>query len=153
LADALLFTSIPPKITRRNTAGQDVGPSYQADCIASWVEAGFAPATINARSESLSAEPIRPVTMERGRPVCSEDLQRISTRGKRSTLRRRQRRARLGLDRISQLNVVVLERLALTPASSGVRTPLKMGVQDRLLRLSAAGNCFSATDHSLRRIS
>jgi hypothetical protein len=305
LADALLFTSIPPKITRRNGAGEDIGPSYQADCIASWIEAGFRPATINARSESFSAEPpIRRVTVERdacemtGRPhpyfgdllsaiagetdgpfalvnadivippsaglsrrvtslergeviftrrldvarvgapgkpffygydffaahgaeavalaksqlvfgapwwdhffplamhlhghrltqleptvthlhhaerwdwanyrklgnrfvaelqplvadgPYTERLQRILAKGKGSPLRRRERRDRLVFDRMSQLNVAVIERLAPAPASSGVRTPLQMSVQDRLLRLSAAGDSFSATDHTLRR--
>lgn len=307
MADALLFTSIPPKITRRNAAGEDIGPSYQADCIASWVEAGFAPATINARSESFSAEPpVRRVTVERdaseitGRPhpyfgdllsaiagetdgpfalvnadilippsaglsrrVASlvrgqmiftrrldvarvgapgkpffygydffaahgadaaalaksqlifgapwwdhffplamhlhgcritqleptithlhhverwdwsayrelgdrfvaemrslvadgpylEHLQRIRARGKGSPLRRRERRDRLAFDSTSQLNVAVIERLAPPPASAGIRTPLKTRVQDRVLRLSAAGDSFSAADNPARRAS
>jgi hypothetical protein len=66
LADALLFTSMPPKIARANAAGEEIGDSYQADCIASWIDAGFAPATVNARSESLSVEPrVRRITVER----------------------------------------------------------------------------------------
>jgi hypothetical protein len=307
LADALLFTSIPPKITRRNAAGEDIGPSYQTDCIASWIEAGFAPATINASSESFSAEPpVRRITVERdaseitGRPhpyfgdllsaIAGETdgpfalvnadilippsaglsrrvtslkrgqmiftrrldvarvggsgkpffygydffaahgadaaaleksqlifgapwwdhffplamhlhgcrltqleptithlhhverwdwttyrklgdrfvaeiepmvadgpytghLRRILARGRGSRLRRRERRDRFVFDRISQLNVAVIERLAPPPASSEVRTPLNMSVQDKLLRLSAAGDGFSATDHSPRRVS
>src|SRR6266576_5139857 len=51
LADVQLFTSIPPRISRTNAAGDEIGESYQADCVASWMDAGFAPATINARSE------------------------------------------------------------------------------------------------------
>lgn len=52
----LLFTSLPPAISRTNAAGEEIGRAYQADCIASWVDAGFAPATINARSEQVPRE-------------------------------------------------------------------------------------------------
>lgn len=307
MVDALLFTSIPPKITRRNAAGEEIGPSYQADCIASWIEAGFSPATINARSESFSAEPpVRRVTVERdaseitGRPhpyfgdllsaiasetdgpfalvnadilippsaglsrrvtslkrgqmiftrrldvarvgasgkpffygydffaahgadaaalaksqlvfgapwwdhffplamhlhgcrltqleptimhlhhverwdwstyrklgdrflaeirpmiadgPYTEHLRRILAGGRGSRLRRRERRDRLVVDRVSRLNVAVLERLAPPPASSGVRTPLKMSVADKLLGLSGASGSFSTTTHTPRRVS
>jgi hypothetical protein len=66
LADVQLFTSVPLRISRRNAAGDEIGASYQADCIASWITAGFAPATINARSERVHTESrVRQVTIER----------------------------------------------------------------------------------------
>jgi len=66
LADVQLFTSIPPRISRTNAAGAEIGESYQADCIASWMDAGFAPATINARSERVDPPSrVRQITIDR----------------------------------------------------------------------------------------
>ena len=66
LADVQLFTSVPPRISRTNSAGEEIGESYQAACIASWIDAGFAPATINARSERLDPESrLRQIRVER----------------------------------------------------------------------------------------
>jgi hypothetical protein len=66
LADIQLFTSIPPRISRTNAAGEEIGESYQADCIASWINAGFAPTTINARSEDAdSVSGVERITLER----------------------------------------------------------------------------------------
>src|SRR3954468_21601096 len=66
LADVQLFTSIPPTISRTNAAGEEIGASYQADCITSWIDAGFSPATINARSERVKPDSrIQQIMVER----------------------------------------------------------------------------------------
>jgi hypothetical protein len=76
LAEVQLFTSIPPRISRRNAAGGEIGESYQAECIASWIDAGFAPASINTHSECVhTGSRVRQITVERdasevtGRPL------------------------------------------------------------------------------------
>lgn len=46
-----LITSIPPRMSRRSRDGKDLGEEYGARCIASWKRSGFAPVTVNARSE------------------------------------------------------------------------------------------------------
>ena len=66
MADVQLFTSLPPRISRTNAAGDEIGESYQAFCIASWIDAGFAPSTVNARSEPIDPDVrVRQVTVER----------------------------------------------------------------------------------------
>lgn len=50
-----LFTSLPPRITRRNKHGEDIGEHYAASCFQSWQDSGFQPVTLNAASEDLSA--------------------------------------------------------------------------------------------------
>lgn len=66
LADVQLFTSIPPRISRADGAGREIGQAYQADCIESWIDAGFDPVTINARSERVEPESrLQRVTLER----------------------------------------------------------------------------------------
>lgn len=66
MADAQLFTSIPPRISRRSETGEEIGESYQADCIASWADAGFQPTTINGRSERSDPEQgVGRITLER----------------------------------------------------------------------------------------
>jgi hypothetical protein len=49
------------------------------------------------------------------------------------------------LDRVGDLNLAVIDRLAPPPASSRVRAPRRMRLQTRLLRLGAATDMFSAT--------
>jgi hypothetical protein len=66
LADIQLFTSIPPLISRTDAAGNEIGESYQAACVESWIDAGFAPTTINARAEHVDPRSrARRVTVER----------------------------------------------------------------------------------------
>lgn len=76
LADAQLFTSIPPGISRTSAAGDEIGATYQADCIASWVDAGFEPTTINAASERVDADSgIRRIMVERdASPITGKPL-------------------------------------------------------------------------------
>jgi hypothetical protein len=45
-----IATSIPPKMTRL-VGGQDIGEQYQADCISSWIDAGFKVFSVNAPDE------------------------------------------------------------------------------------------------------
>jgi hypothetical protein len=49
-----LFTSIPPRITRKSDDGAEIGTDYAIKCIESWRAAGFEPFTVNARCESLA---------------------------------------------------------------------------------------------------
>lgn len=59
-----LFTSLPPRITRRNEHGEDIGKHYAAACLQSWQDSGFQPVTLNAASEDLSALSL-PATIDR----------------------------------------------------------------------------------------
>jgi hypothetical protein len=52
---------------------------------------------------------------------------------------------RLMVDRVAHLNLAVIDRLAPVPASSAVRTPFGLRVRDRLLRIGAASDGFSAS--------
>src|ERR1700735_4139897 len=45
-----IVTSIPPRTTREQN-GFDIGGHYQADCVASWVAAGFKVLSVNIREE------------------------------------------------------------------------------------------------------
>lgn len=57
---------MPPRISRTDVGGNEIGESYQADCIASWIDAGFSPVTVNASCEHVGPEPrIRQVRLER----------------------------------------------------------------------------------------
>lgn len=47
------ITSIPPHLKRINAAGADVGASYQQACIASWLDQGFAPCSVNSVNEQV----------------------------------------------------------------------------------------------------
>jgi hypothetical protein len=59
--------------------------------------------------------------------------------------------SRLLLDRVGNLNLAVIDRLAPPPPSSGVRTPLRLRIQSKLLRLGASTDIFSATTYDLPR--
>src|ERR1700733_6230934 len=48
--EVAIATSIPPKMTRLQN-GEDIGERYQADCVASWIEAGFKVYSVNAPEE------------------------------------------------------------------------------------------------------
>jgi hypothetical protein len=52
---------------------------------------------------------------------------------------------RLLLDRVGNLNLAVIDRLAPPPPSSRVRAPFRLRLQSKLLRLNAASDSFSAT--------
>lgn len=56
MSDIPLFTSLPPRIIRRNKHGEDIGEHYAAACFQSWQDSGFRPVTLNATSEDLSAQ-------------------------------------------------------------------------------------------------
>ncbi|MEI9985283.1 MAG: hypothetical protein WDN69_20065 [Aliidongia sp.] len=45
-----IATSIPPKMTRLQN-GEDIGERYQADCVASWIEAGLKVYSVNVPEE------------------------------------------------------------------------------------------------------
>jgi hypothetical protein len=47
----LLVTSLPPRMRRLNSAGADVGPAYQNQCIESWLQAGLRPVSVNSSNE------------------------------------------------------------------------------------------------------
>jgi hypothetical protein len=49
-AEIALVTSIPPRMTREQQ-GRNIGEQYQADCVASWVAAGFKVLSVNVRAE------------------------------------------------------------------------------------------------------
>jgi len=59
-----LFISLPPRITRSNKHGEDIGEHYAAACFQSWQDSGFRPVTLNAASEDLSALRL-PATIDR----------------------------------------------------------------------------------------
>ena len=46
-----LFTSVPPRLSRLDTNGRDIGEAYQRECIASWQRAGFEPISVNSSNE------------------------------------------------------------------------------------------------------
>ncbi len=48
-----LFTSLPPAMRRYDKSGSDIGRDYQQRCIASWIDNGFAPVTVNAAAEDI----------------------------------------------------------------------------------------------------
>lgn len=57
-----LITSIPPRLSRKDANGSDLGERYQTHCIRSWHAAGFAPFSINSRDEISGLETARDVT-------------------------------------------------------------------------------------------
>jgi hypothetical protein len=46
-----VYTSIPPKFSRKDTAGKEIGPKYLMACVTSWRENGFTPVSINRPDE------------------------------------------------------------------------------------------------------
>jgi hypothetical protein len=48
-----LFTSIPPRFSRKNEAGVDIGPAYLSRCIESWRECNFEPISVNSHAEEM----------------------------------------------------------------------------------------------------
>jgi hypothetical protein len=49
-----LFTSVPPRLSRLDTKGREIGEDYQRECIASWQRAGFEPVSVNSTNETHS---------------------------------------------------------------------------------------------------
>ncbi|HVX35422.1 MAG TPA: hypothetical protein VHC71_04295 [Hyphomicrobium sp.] len=47
----LLFTSIPPKFSRKGRGGEEIGDKYLRACVASWKDNGFEPISINRPDE------------------------------------------------------------------------------------------------------
>jgi len=47
----LLYTSLPPKFSRRDRSGKEIGDKYLQACVASWKENGFEPISINRPDE------------------------------------------------------------------------------------------------------
>jgi hypothetical protein len=47
----LLFTSIPPRFSRKDASGNEIGQEYLAACVASWRDNGFEPVSINRPDE------------------------------------------------------------------------------------------------------
>jgi hypothetical protein len=50
IPEIALVTSIPPRMTREQD-GRNIGEQYQADCVASWIAAGFKILSVNVRAE------------------------------------------------------------------------------------------------------
>jgi hypothetical protein len=48
-----LVTSIPPRFSRKDDAGVDIGPGYLLRCVESWRKSNFEPISINAQSEEI----------------------------------------------------------------------------------------------------
>lgn len=48
-----LITSLPPRMTRTDEAGVDIGKTYQEACLASWGVAGFEPVSVNSAREEF----------------------------------------------------------------------------------------------------
>src|SRR5690606_34351605 len=46
-----LIVSIPPRLSRRDAKGTEVGEQYQSRCIDSWLACGFSPYSINSKAE------------------------------------------------------------------------------------------------------
>lgn len=46
-----LITSLPPKLSRQDERGEEIGAAYQERCIESWRRAGFEPISVNSASE------------------------------------------------------------------------------------------------------
>jgi len=46
-----LITSIPPRMSRVDAAGVEIGPEYQRRCLDSWRAAGFDPISVNSKRE------------------------------------------------------------------------------------------------------
>lgn len=64
-----LITSLPKTISRPGPNGTDNGKLYSLDCIKSWLRAGFAPISVNSRTEmennDLNPEWVRYITVKR----------------------------------------------------------------------------------------
>lgn len=80
----LLVTSLPPRMSRLDTIGEDIGLAYQQNCIDSWHSAGFDPLSINSINEdyphSVRMIPVwRDTSTMTGRPhVYLEDMLTIA---------------------------------------------------------------------------
>ncbi len=55
-----LFTSIPPRITRHDRSGADVGERYLRRCIESWLAAGHRVVSVNGEEESAQIRALFP---------------------------------------------------------------------------------------------
>jgi hypothetical protein len=64
VAEIPLFTSIPARVSRLNTSGDDIGTSHQRTCIASWKQTGFSPVSVNGPAEPTGYD-IRQITLAR----------------------------------------------------------------------------------------
>lgn len=47
----LLYTSVPPRFSRKDQSGNEIGPEYLAACVESWRDNGFEPVSINRPDE------------------------------------------------------------------------------------------------------
>lgn len=81
-----LFTSIPPRMSRLDANGAEIGEAYQRDCIASWRRAGFEPVSVNSANEAPPLA-LRVISVDRdasaitGRPhVFLADLLAVAAR-------------------------------------------------------------------------
>jgi hypothetical protein len=76
-ANIVLFTSIPPRITRF-IHGQDFGPQWQVTCIQSWIDAGLqvvslnTPEEINALRSFSQSIAFREIPKGRERPLITD---------------------------------------------------------------------------------
>ncbi len=59
-----LITSIPPRMSRVDASGAEIGPEYQRRCIESWRAAGFDPISVNSVREP-APEGVTVVTVDR----------------------------------------------------------------------------------------
>jgi hypothetical protein len=49
-----LFTSVPPRMSRSDAKGGEIGEVYQRNCIESWQRAGFEPVSVNSTNEAFT---------------------------------------------------------------------------------------------------
>ena len=48
-----LITSIPPRMSRLDAKGDEIGEVYQLGCIESWQRSGFEPVSVNSKNEAF----------------------------------------------------------------------------------------------------
>ena len=48
-----LITSIPPRMSRLDAKGDEIGEAYQLGCIESWRRSGFEPVSVNSKNEAF----------------------------------------------------------------------------------------------------
>lgn len=48
-----LITSVPPKMSRLDAKGDEIGEAYQLGCIESWQRSGFEPVSVNSKNEAF----------------------------------------------------------------------------------------------------
>ncbi len=79
-----LYTSLPPTL-RRSSQGRDIGEAYQAKCLQSWKDAGFALVSVNTEAEIAALRPCHPdidfLPGTDGRPRIVELIRHIAASG------------------------------------------------------------------------